>query len=316
MLKLNETPIRTANNFRINNIEIDAQIPEIIPEFENVQIIKENSEIDEAVSNKELVFGNNKELENIVFSKANSKIIVASKNINVVIEYKSETEKECFHAGIIRTFASNGANINVTVVNLLNDVSTNIESYENDIEADSKVYHKLIDIGAKESISNYFSNAIGNKADNDLKTIYLGQGSQVKDLNYIVHLRGERTNVDIDVQGALKDNSKKNFKGTIDFKKGCKKAKGNENEYCMLLSDKAKSIALPMLLCTEADVEGNHSTASGKVDESAVFYIMSRGLSYKEAVRLLVKANFYKIIEGIQDEEIKTEILQEIDKRL
>ncbi len=118
--------------------------------------------------------------------------IVASKNINVVIEYKSETEKECFHAGIIRTFASNGANINVTVVNLLNDVSTNIESYENDIEADSKVYHKLIDIGAKESISNYFSNTIGNRADNDLKTIYLGQGSQVKDLNYIVHLHGEK----------------------------------------------------------------------------------------------------------------------------
>lgn len=75
----------------------------------------------------------------------------------------------------------------------------------------------------------------------------------MKDLNYIVHLRGEKTNVDIDVQGALKDSSKKNFKGTIDFKKGCKKAKGNENEYCMLLSDKAKSIALPMLLCTEAD---------------------------------------------------------------
>ena len=342
MLKLNETPIRTANNFRINNIEIDAQIPEIIPEFENVQIIKENSEIDEAVSNRELVFGNNKELENIVFSKANSKIRIlnnqkaenvkitytfdedsqvllnqiASKNINVVIEYKSEAEKECFHAGIIRTFASNGANINVTVVNLLNDVSTNIESYENDIEADSKVYHKLIDIGAKESISNYFSNAIGNEADNDLKTIYLGQGSQEKDLNYIVHLRVEKTKVDIDVKGALKDSSKKNFKGTIDFKKGCKKAKGNENEYCMLLSDKEKSIALPMLLCTEADVEGNHSTASGKVDQSAVFYIMSRGLSYKEAVRLLVKANFNKIIEGIQDEEVKTEILQEIDKRL
>ena len=55
MLKLNETPIRTANNFRINNIEIDAQIPEIIPEFENVQIIKENSEIDDNVSNRELV---------------------------------------------------------------------------------------------------------------------------------------------------------------------------------------------------------------------------------------------------------------------
>ena len=345
MLKLNETPVRTANNFRINNIEIDAQIPENIPEFENVQIVKHNSKIDENVSESQLVYGNDKELENMVLKKANSKIriennekaenvrityvfdednlvllnqidVVASKNINVIVEYKSETDKKCFHSGIIRATAKDGAKINITVVNLLNDESDSFESFENSIEKNSKVYHKLIDIGAKNSVSNYYSNVTGDMAENDVKTIYLGQGSQVKDLNYIVHLRGKQTNVDIDAQGALKDNSKKNFKGTIDFKKGCKKAKGNENEYCMLLSDKAKSIALPMLLCTEDDVEGNHSTASGKVDESSVFYIMSRGLSYKEAVRLLVKANFNKIIEGIQDEKVKTEILQEIDKRL
>ena len=35
----------------------------------------------------------------------------------------------------------------------------------------------------------------------------------------------------------------------------------------MLLSDKAKSLALPMLLCSEEDVEGNHSTSSGKIGE-------------------------------------------------
>lgn len=84
----------------------------------------------------------------------------------------------------------------------------------------------------------------------------------------------------------------------------------------MLLSDKAKSIALPMLLCTEDDVEGNHSTASGKVDSKSLFYIMTRGLSYKESVKLLVKANFNKIIERIQDKKIKEEVLDEIDKRL
>ena len=106
------------------------------------------------------------------------------------------------------------------------------------------------------------------------------------------------------------------FKGTIDFKKGSKKAKGNENEYCMLLSDKAKSIALPMLLCTEEDVEGNHSTASGKVDEKQLFYIMTRGISYKEAVKLIVKSKFNKIIERISDEDLKEEVLSEIDKRL
>lgn len=94
------------------------------------------------------------------------------------------------------------------------------------------------------------------------------------------------------------------------------KAKGDENEFCMLLSDKAKSIALPMLLCTEDDVEGNHSTASGKVDANDLFYIMSRGIEYKEAIKLIVRARFHKIIENIKDEDIKQEILQEIDRRL
>ncbi len=345
MLELNETPVRTANNFRINNIEVDTKIPTIIREFENVQITKSNCIISENVSKDELVYGNNKELEDAVLDKANSKIkiennenvenvkityifdednlmllnqieIDASKDINVIIEYRSETDEECFHAGIIKTIAKAGAKINVTVLNLLNDNSENIESFENVIEKESKVFHKIIDIGAKNSVSNYYSNVIGDKAENDVKTIYLGQGTQLKDINYIVHLRGKKAKANIDVQGALKDSSKKNFKGTLDFKKGASKAKGNENEYCMLLSEKAKSIALPMLLCTEDDVEGNHSTASGKVDESAIFYIMSRGLSYKEAVKLLVKANFNKIIEEIQDEEVKAEILQEIDERL
>ncbi len=89
-------------------------------------------------------------------------------------------------------------------------------------------------------------------------------------MNYIGELRGVKTDIEIEVQGALKDAAKKHFKGTIDFKKGCKKSKGNENEFCMLLSDTAKSIALPMLLCSEEDVEGNHASATGKVRKQRI----------------------------------------------
>ena len=202
------------------------------------------------------------------------------------------------------------------IVNLLNEQSENFEAIENKLEENSNVKYTIIDIGGKTSISNYYSNIIGDNAENDLKSIYLGIDNQIKDINYIAELRGKKTNIDIDVQGALKDSAKKNFKGTIDFKKGAKKSKGNENEYCMLLSNKAKSIALPMLLCTEEDVEGNHSTASGKVDMKQLFYLMTRGLSYKEAVKLIVKANFQKIIDRINDEELKNVILKEIDKKL
>ena len=84
----------------------------------------------------------------------------------------------------------------------------------------------------------------------------------------------------------------------------------------MLLSDKAKSVALPMLLCSEEDVEGNHSTSSGKVGDKELFYIMSRGFDLKDARKLLVRAKFNSIIEKIKKEELKEQILSEIDKRL
>jgi hypothetical protein len=135
-------------------------------------------------------------------------------------------------------------------------------------------------------------------------------------LNYIAELRGEKANIDIEVQGALSGTAKKHFKGTIDFKKGCKKSIGNENEACMLLSDTAKSLALPMLLCSEEDVEGNHSSSSGKADEKELFYIMTRGFSKKEAMKLLVRARFNKLLESISDDALRNEISFEIDKRL
>ena len=49
----------------------------------------------------------------------------------------------------------------------------------------------------------------GDNAKNNLEAIYIGTDNQVKDINYIVHLKGEKSDVNIDVQGALKDKAKK-----------------------------------------------------------------------------------------------------------
>ena len=343
-LKLNETPVRTSRNFLINNIKLEnVVIPEKLEMFQNV-VVTGTKSFDKDINKQHLNYGLSEELEENVFYKANSQIainvkendnikitydfdddnlqlvnqidICATGNANIIIEYKSSTNKECFHNGVIKVFARENAKLNITVINLLNSNSEHFEAMENILEDNSDLNYTIIDIGGKNSIQNYYSNIIGKSAKNDLKTIYLGSENQIKDINYIAELRGQKSFVDIDVQGALKENAKKNFKGTIDFKKGCKKAKGNENEFCMLLSEKAKSLALPMLLCTEDDVEGNHSTASGKVDKEQLFYIMTRGLSYKEAVKLIVRANFNKTIERILDEEVKQNIIKEIDERL
>ena len=342
-LNLNETPIRTSRNFLINNIKLtDVEIPEAVEEFKNVEIIG-GKNITENIEETKLTYGLGEILQNNIIKNSNSKlninaeneeiriiynfddeninlinniVVNATKKCKLYIVYKSNTNKECFHNGVIKINALENSKIDVVVVNTMNKNSNNFEAYENIIGENASVNYTIIDIGGKNSITNYYSNILEEKAKNDLKTIYLGAENNIKDLNYIAELRGKQSFIDIDVQGALSGNAKKNFKGTIDFKKGCKKAKGNENEFCMLLSEKARSIALPMLLCTESDVEGNHSTASGKVDNQELFYIMSRGLSYNEAVKLIVKARFNKILSRIADEDLRNEIIEKIEEQL
>lgn len=345
---LNQTPIRTSKNYKINNIELDIEMPKKQEEFEGLTISGDTSnfKISNSTSKKPLIYGNGKELENQIFENANQNIKIEETktgnlylefNLNednstlvenieieantkskttIYIKYMSDDKFKCYHNGILRVKAKPDSKTNIVVINMLNDYTTNLLSIENNLEESSNVNYTIVDFGGKTSVTNYYSRLDGKGAKTNINTIYLGRNEQVYDINYIAELFGENTEVGIEVQGALKDEAKKNFKGTIDFKKGSKKAKGDENEFCMLLSDKAKSKALPMLLCTEEDVEGNHSSSAGKIEDDKLFYIMSRGISEKDAMKLIVKAKFNKILETIKDEDLKEEIVEEIDKRL
>lgn len=347
-LKLNETPVRTSRNFNINNIKLDnIDIPENIEKFENIKIIGEDSKtyIDSNIEEVNFKYGlgdiltnqvnnnSNAKLKLDINSKSNKEIILEFKidksNLNLIeniqitanenvketliIKYESENDVKAFHNGLINVIAKKNSDLSIVIVNLLNEKSNNFISIQNTIEENAKVKYTIVDFGGKNSVTNYYSDLRGEKSDNRLNTIYIGKEDQVFDLNYIGELRGEKSNIDIDVQGALSGHAKKNFKGTIDFKKGCKKASGNENENCMLLSDTAKSLALPMLLCSEEDVEGNHSSSAGKIGEKELFYIMSRGFELKEAQKLMVRANFNKILENIKNEDLKNLVLKNID---
>ena len=334
-MKINVSPRLTSNNFRINDFEIDDKVFEgSLKEFDsfkldNVKIVKkiDNVVTKYGINNKQINNGNFKyELEIIDNSKygiinfdINDDLVDLielniNKDSNYLINYNSK--KSIYHNGLIKVNVSENVKANIIVINNVNSDSTNIMSFDNICNTDSNLNYLIVDLGGNISVSNYYSNMIGNNSINNLNSIYVGNKNQVYDINYLVDIFGQNSKCNIDVQGSLSNESRKSFKGTIDFKKGCKGSIGNENEYCVLLSDKVISKSLPMLLCTEEDVIGNHATASGKVDDKTMFYIMSRGISKKDAEKLIVKANFNKLLTMIKDEEIKTKINELIDKKI
>ncbi len=352
-LILNKPPIRTANNFEMNNVVIKEDMPYEIGRFKNIEIEnKENSKIiiDNqkldvfSNSNYEIKYGVGEELLKEIEESANNRIFIhITKKLEhtIVVEYRFDKDNKnlvndinieaeegtkakilikyigsigkFYHNGLVRINAKKDSDIEIGVVNLLNITSDNFTSFDNTIGENARLEYTLIELGGKNNVSNWYSKVNGNNAECKLETIYLGIENQLIDLNYIGELYSPKSQIQIDVQGVLKDETKKNFKGTIDFKTGAKEAKGAENESCILLSDKARSKALPILLCTEDDVEGEHSTGSGKIENEKLFYLMSRGFSKKEAIKLIVRAKFDNILSNIDDNE---EIWNEIDRRL
>ena len=92
---------------------------------------------------------------------------------------------------------------------------------------------------------------------------YLGQKQQTVDMNLVVNHWGQKTTSEINAAGALKDDAQKIFRGTIDFKKGSAGSVGSEQETVLMLGDGVVNTTVPLILCAEENVVGNHGATIG-----------------------------------------------------
>jgi len=143
-------------------------------------------------------------------------------------------------------------------------------------------------------------------------TGYLGQGEQTVDLNLAVEHFGQNTESRIRADGALKDSAQKIFRGTIDFKTGSAGSVGNEQETVLMLGDNAVNKTVPLILCAEENVEGNHGATIGELDADTLFYFESRGFDRATAENMLARAAIERLARKIGDPETAKRILQTI----
>ncbi|MBR1568731.1 MAG: SufD family Fe-S cluster assembly protein [Lachnospiraceae bacterium] len=149
----------------------------------------------------------------------------------------------------------------------------------------------------------------GKRSYLNIDTGYYMEQDGMLDVNYVARHRGCDTDSRIVVNGALKDRATKNFRGTIDFIKGCKGAKGDEREDILLIDDKVHNRTVPLILCAEEDVEGGHGASIGKLSDEVRFYFQSRGISEEEIVDLMARARIDAVAGRIPDEVTRKLIL-------
>ncbi|MDP4145660.1 MAG: Fe-S cluster assembly protein SufD [Bacillota bacterium] len=276
-----------------------------------IAIIPRNLKLKEAIR---LEF--NMDEDNPVVVDNNVIIAEEGSKVTLVIDYNGREENNVFHNGITKIIAKENSEVTIIKVQRLNNTAYHFDSNMAYVGRNAKVNWVDIQIGSKVGVTSYITNLNEDLGSSQIYSAYMIDGKRVQDLSYTMTHRGRRTDSVMEIKGVLKDEAKKVFRGNIDFKRGAVKSKGAQNEDVLLLDKTVKADSVPMLLCEEDDVEGEHAASAGQMNEDKLFYLMSRGLSEKESKKLAIEASFSPIIDKVPFEDLRNSIHEELERRI
>ena len=122
--------------------------------------------------------------------------------------------------------------------------------------------------------------------------------------------RAVPTRAEVSESGALDDAARKTLRATIDLVHGARGSKGNEAESVLVLGDDVVNKTMPVILCDEDDVAGNHGATIGHVRDEQLFYLACRGLDQNAAEDLFVRAKLEDAALSATDERTRAAVVR------
>ncbi len=156
----------------------------------------------------------------------------------------------------------------------------------------------------------------GERIDSILKGITIIGEKQHVDHNTLVHHIEPNCESHQDYKGIFADRATGVFNGKVIVEKEAQKTNAFQANNNILVSDKATINTKPQLEIFADDVKCSHGCTIGQLDESAMFYLRSRGIPEKEAKALLMYAFSNNVLSSVKIPEMKQRINKIIANKL
>jgi Fe-S cluster assembly protein SufD len=256
----------------------------------------------------------------IVNNKVSQKAI--NQKIDIVLENDSSLK-------IINIFNENSESNFINIYNRLKlGRNAILKNYKIDFKINSNIKYLYDNIELdRNSVSENFIFSSGSKFIKSEINCNLNDEYSSAFINGIINLRDMKhheiqTNVNHLAENTksyqlikcvLNDNSKGVYQGKIFVDPSAQKTDGYQLSKAILLCEDSEFNAKPELEIYADDVKCSHGSTSGNLDEDAIFYLMSRGISKNAAYKLLINGFLLDVVEKITDTEIKYLILELMD---
>ncbi|MCF7927297.1 MAG: SufD family Fe-S cluster assembly protein [Candidatus Izimaplasma sp.] len=155
----------------------------------------------------------------------------------------------------------------------------------------------------------------GKYAYAEAKTIAITSGVQSAKFRQLIEHQAPETEGYIENYGVSNHESALEFEGVGKINKFMKHSIARQSNNGIVLGKKAQLDANPLLLIDEFDVEASHGAAIGKIDEEQLYYLMSRGLSTRDAERLIISGFLSPVLEVLSSDELKEDFKNQVQNK-
>lgn len=249
----------------------------------------------------------------------NHVILVAEENSEVtyVENYlATETEAKTVMNVISEVFAKNNAKVSYGSVDHFAHGTTSYINRRGLAERDAKIEWALGQMNDGDTISENVTHLLGDQSVCYAKAVSVGRGDQTQNFTANIVNHGKHTDGIILQHGVMKDKATGIFHGIGKIEHGGTKANAEQESRVLMLSKHARGDANPILLIDEDDVTAGHAASVGRVDPIQLYYLMSRGISKKEAERLIIHGFLAPVVNEIPIEAVRKQLTGVIEGKV
>ena len=249
----------------------------------------------------------------------NHVLIVADDNSKVtyVENYFSAVESNEGIANIItEVFANNNATVEYGAVDTLSKGFTTYVNRRGIAGRDGRIEWSLGLMNDGNTISDNTTYLMGDGSYGDTKSVVVSRGEQKQNFTTQIIHHGLRSEGFILKHGVVKDSASTIFNGIGKIEHGATKANAEQESRVLMLSEKARGDANPILLIDEDDVTAGHAASVGRVDPTQLYYLMSRGIHKQEAERLIIHGFLAPVVDQLPIEGVKKQLVEVIERKV
>lgn len=245
-------------------------------------------------------------------------LIVADNNSKVkFLEEIQDKEKKASSASLmVELIARPGSHIEFSSLDELSQDTTLYFNRRARIEKDAHVEWAIAFMNDCNTLGDLDSELVGEGSFADSKAIAVTTANQKVGINNRVTNRGPHSTGLINQRGVLLENSRLIFNGIGQIVHGAHGSKADQQNRVLMMSDEAHGDANPLLLIDENDVIAAHAASVGPVDKVQMNYLMSRGIPYDQAQRLVIRGFLGAVLDAIPNKDVRRKMINILERKL